>query len=780
MSGNIIPETLQLAEDESRRARCFFVGTEHLFLALARKGGADIEECLAAHRTTLAKAVRRVHKLVHHWDPGEDWSGLLQHTPRLKSIARQATFQAERQSGKSPEAIHFLTALLEDGHSHTTRTILAADKPLPKIKPENSLPRQDQSVENGGDEKSSDMDLTFSPAGTEGDRTSGRANSRGGYSNLERYGRDVTQLAEVGNLPTLIGRDNELKMLMRTLTRQSKPNPIIIGEPGTGKTALVEGLAQAIRAGLVPEMLRQVRIVELSLTSIVAGTQYRGEFENRIEEILAEVTQSPEIILFLDEFHLAVGAGAAGGGMDVANVIKPALARGGIRLIAATTLREYRKSIEPDSALSRRFQPILLNEPDSTMTLQIIRGIKSRLEEHHSVSIEDEAVEATVEFSNRYESDRQQPDKSIDLLDDACTRATFHTVQPDVPQDTVGDVVTVEHVARAVSDRTGIPIGSLTGDEFERLANLERQLSREIQGQSQAVKSVVDTLRQLRLSLQDNGRPGAVFLFAGSTGIGKTALAELVAHEYFGLPDSLIRIDLSEYMEPHNLSRLIGAPPGYVGHDEQGQLTRALRTRPHSLVLLDEIEKADPLVLDVFLQVFGSGRLTDGRGEVIDCRQAMFVMTTNLGADSYHANGQFGFAGAVTNETSAKRRNEAVQDACQKHFRTEFLNRVDRVICFNPLTDTVLRDILRQLAEKLVSDLSLRNVSLEIAPEVHDHIIQIAGTSLGVPPLKRLLHEQVVSQIAKLIVNNSVGKNLNVKAFVGNGRIQVAIPQGKS
>ena len=758
-----------MAEDESRRARCFFVGTEHLFLAIAGKGDIAVTQLLASHKTTPEKAVESVRRLIHRWEPGDSWSGLLRHTQRLKKISQKATYLAERKAGQLPDASHFLTALLAERTCHTTRAILSSGKPKAPPAP----------LEQTEDHNTPRMEIHFDEANSENHQDQGNYGRR---TALQEFGRDITQLAEEGKLVPLIGRETEMRMLMRTLTRQSKPNPIIIGEPGTGKTALIEGLAQQILTGEVPKLLKDVRIVELSLTSLVAGTQYRGEFEKRVEAILAEVAQQPELVLFLDEFHLAVGAGAAGGGMDVANILKPALARGELRFIAATTLREYRKYIEPDSALSRRFQTIILNEPDTATTIDIVRGIKSRLEEHHGVSIDEQAILAAVQFSGRYESGRQQPDKSIDLLDDACTRVTLQSVNPleesdDDIDDNIGNedsTVTVEHIARAVADRTGIRVGSLTTDEFDQLATLEDRISSEILGQTEAVKSVVDTLRQMRLSLHDDKRPQSVFLFAGSTGIGKTALAEILAKEYFGLSESLIRIDLSEYMDAHNVSRLIGAPPGFVGHDEQGQLTKALRTRPFSLVLLDEIEKAHPQVCDIFLQVFGSGRLTDGRGEVIDCQQAMFVMTTNLGAESYDDDAGFGFRpDVVSSEESKSRRNKGVMDACRKHFRAEFLNRIDRIVCFNAISEEILHSILKRLIDETIVGLKNRNVSLEVSKDVIDAIVHEAGTKQGVPPLKRFLRERILNRIAELMVVKPLGGILEVKAIVQDDQVKI-------
>jgi ATP-dependent Clp protease ATP-binding subunit ClpC len=752
-----------LAEDVSRKARCYFVGTEHLFLAVASQAPPEVGRLLAQHGIALDEAVARVRKLLRYWEPEENWSGLLHHTHRVRRIVQRAKYLAERESGGGPQPGHFLTALLEEPMGHTARAIRGAPTGPPPARP--SKTETDQSPQG--------MQLRFEPA----DQAPGQSPEAGtaGESVLEHFGRDLTRLAEAGQLNPFIGGETQLRNLIRTLTRKTKPNPIIVGEPGTGKTALVEGLAQKIVGGKVPQPLKNARIVELSLSSLVAGTQYRGEFEKRVELILDELAQRSEVILFLDEFHLAVGAGSASGSMDVANILKPALARGQLRCIGATTLRDYRKYVEVDSGLTRRFQTIILEQPDEATTLRILEGVKERFEKHHGVTISAEALSAAVRLSSRYESDRRQPDKSIDLLDDACTRVTLESVDGLAEAASEeGLSVTVEHVARAVSERTGIPVSSLTTDERDRLANLQNALRRTIQGQDEAIELVTNALRQIRLGLREDERPQAVFLFTGPTGVGKTALAECLAAEFFGLPEALVRIDLSEYTEAHNVSRLIGAPPGYVGHDEQGQLTKALKVRPFSLVLLDEIEKAHPQVCDVFLQVFGSGRLTDGRGDVVDCRQAIFVMTGNLGAEAYDEEGGFGFRPSIKDKREQEaQRVEAVREACLKHFRPEFVNRLDRIVCFHPMTPPVMRTILDRLVDQMRESLEARGVVLEVTDEVRAELVLQAGTEQGVPPLKRLLREQVLNRVVEIMVSAPAGETLHAIAAMGERGIEI-------
>ena len=757
MDNSVVPKTLLAAEDESRRARCFFVGTEHLFLAIVKQGGAQVSRLLAGRGTNLEDAVARVRRLLHHWEPDENWSGLLQHTHRLRRVAQRATVLAERESGKPPEGYHYLAALLEDPIGHTARAILGVTPPKRKTRPTETIETDEE--DSGG------LDMSFESENGEVQTSSSGTRK----SILEFFGRNLTQLARDGELSPNIGRERELQLLVRTLTRQTKPNPLVIGEPGTGKTALVEGLAQQIVQGNVPPSLKDAKIIELSLASVVAGTQYRGEFEKRLELIIEELSERKDVILFLDEFHLAVGAGAASGSMDAANVLKPALARGEFRCIAATTLREYRKHVEPDAALSRRFQTIVLDQPDREATLAILGGIKERFEQHHGLIISDEAIRRAVDLSDRFDPDRNQPDKAIDLLDDACTRVTLHRVSESSDEESAELTVTGEHVAIAISDRTGIPLARLTDSEFDRLANLEKVLSGVVRGQPEAVETITNSLREIRLGLRDESRPNGVFLFTGPTGVGKTALAECLAKEYFGLDEALIRIDLSEYTEPHNISRLIGAPPGYVGHDEQGQLTRSLRTRPHSLVLLDEFEKAHPQVFDVFLQVFGSGRLTDGRGDVVDCRQAMFVMTSNVGADAYGESHELGFR---SGDRGPQARVEAVQEACRQHFRPELLNRIDRIVCFNPMTAKIMREILEGLIDHLQNNLRSHEVTLDVSDKAREALTRKAGTDFGVPPLQRLLREQVLNRVTQLMVSQP-SRPLVLKAVVGQAGIEV-------
>lgn len=747
-------EVMRLAEDESRKAKTYFVGTEHLFLAIANQRSPDVGDILSRKGVMLANAVAEVRKLIRQWRPDENWSGLLSLTPRVKDIDRKATILASKDGSGEPVAKHYLLVMLQNRICHTVRAILG--------------PPVDESNVETMDSGSMSIEL----------EAPGQSSRGRGRSALEFFGRNLTELAREGKLNKLSGRQQELELMLRTLTRQVKPNPLIVGEAGTGKTALVEGLAQAIVDGNVPPLLKDTVLIEISVSSLVAGTKYRGEFEERLEELLAESAKRPEVIIFLDEFHLAVGAGAAGsGGMDAANVLKPALARGELRCVAATTLNEYRKWIEPDDALTRRFHKITLNEPGDQETKEILRSMSERLEEHHQVRIQAAAIDAAVELSGRYLTDKNQPDRSIDVLDDACTRVDRNGT--DSPEVTTSEVnlpeVTVQQIALSISDRTGIPVSSISVSDREKLSSLEGVLSRTIKGQEEAIKVLSDALREVKLGLREENRPMGTFLFTGPSGVGKTALAECLAHEFFGLKEQLVRIDMTEYTEPHSVSRLIGAPPGYVGHDEQGQLTRALRARPHSLVLLDEVEKGHPQIMDVFLQTFGSGRLTDGRGDFVDCRHAMFVMTSNLGFESGGNDYKLGLPSAVSETDKRSEQVEDAMEACRAFFRPEFLNRIDKIVVFQSLSMGALHEILLDHLEEITSGLQRRAVSLKVSEEVREWLIKKSGSNGGVPALKRLVREQILNKVTECMVSHPAANELAIDVVCRDNKILVNV-----
>jgi ATP-dependent Clp protease ATP-binding subunit ClpC len=635
--------------------------------------------------------------------------------------------------------------------------------------------------------------------------------------NLDKYSRDLTALAREGKLDPVIGRAREIETTIEVLARRKKNNPVLIGEPGVGKTAIVEGLAQRIVAGEVPEVLRGKRLVELSVNSMVAGSKYRGEFEERIQQILQEVrARSEELVLFIDELHTIVGAGSTGGegGLDVANTFKPALSRGELHLIGATTLNEYQKHIEKDAALERRFQPVLVAEPTVEQAIMILRGLRDTLEAHHKVTITEEAIVAAAELSDRYITGRFLPDKAIDLVDQAAARVKMSaTARPPEVQELESEVsqlkreqdyatsrkrfdrakelqadheartkeleeanerwrrergsgtaeVRVEHIAQIVSKLTGIPVTELTTEERERLTKLEERIHQRMVGQEEAVRAVADAVRLARAGLREGKRPVATFMFLGPTGVGKTELAKALAEVVYGGEDAMIRIDMSEYMERHTVARLVGAPPGYVGYEEGGQLTERVRRRPYAVVLLDEIEKAHPDVHNVLLQIFDDGRLTDGKGRVVDFTNTVIIATSNLGSDiiQRYLREKQG-AGSASEQAVLK---TDVMEVLRHHFRPEFINRIDEVIVFHALDKAQIRDIVRLQLERVKRTAHGQGVTLELDDALVEHFAE-AGyrPEFGARELRRLLRSELESRLARAMLASEVKEGDTVRA----------------
>jgi ATP-dependent Clp protease ATP-binding subunit ClpC len=643
---------------------------------------------------------------------------------------------------------------------------------------------------------------------------------------LDKYARDLTQLAREGRLDPVIGRAKEIETTIEVLARRKKNNPVLIGEPGVGKTAIVEGLAQRIVGGEVPEALRGKRLVELSINSMVAGSKYRGEFEERVQEILKEVTdRRDELILFIDEVHTIVGAGQGGseGGLDIANVFKPALARGELNLIGATTLNEYQKYIEKDAALERRFQPVFVAEPTVAQTIMILRGLRDTLEAHHKVTITDEAILSAAELSDRYMTGRFLPDKAIDLIDQAAARVKISaTARPVEVQDIEAEVrqlkreqdyaasrkqteraaeiqkqhdernqalteaterwrrdrgsataeVRTEHIAEVVSKLTGVPVTELTTEERARLVEMEERLHKRVIGQEEAVKAVSDAVRLARAGLREGRRPIATFLFLGPTGVGKTELAKALAETVFGDEDAMVRLDMSEYMERHAVARLIGAPPGYVGYEEGGQLTERVRRRPYSVVLLDEIEKAHPDVYNVLLQVFDDGRLTDGKGRVVDFTNTVLIATSNLGSDIIQRH--LHIRDAASEDPSKLKRE--LMDVLRGHFRPEFINRIDEVIVFHALGRAEIRSIVELQLERVKRTAQGQGVQLSVDDSLVEHLAT-AGfrPEYGARELRRLIRSELETGLARAMLANEIGEGDQILARWDSNRRKVAL-----
>ncbi|MCS7240476.1 MAG: AAA family ATPase, partial [Candidatus Bipolaricaulota bacterium] len=633
----------------------------------------------------------------------------------------------------------------------------------------------------------------------------GRVERRSNTPTLDKFSRDLTELARQGKLDPVIGRAKEIETVIEILSRRKKNNPVLIGEPGVGKTAIVEGLAQRIVRGEVPEVLRGKRLVELNVNSLVAGTKYRGEFEERVKAILEEIlAHQDELILFIDEIHTIVGAGQAEGGMDLANAFKPALARGELHLIGATTLSEYQKYIEKDAALERRFQPVFIAEPTVEQAVQILRGLRDRFEAHHKVRITDEAIVAAAELSDRYITGRHLPDKAIDLIDQAAARVRIQaTSRPAEIQELEAQLqelkreldyatsrkqfdrakeleariketekaleeatarwkksvasevpeVRAEHVAEIVSRLTGIPVAELTQEERERLLKLEEKLHERIVGQEEAVRAVAAAVRRSRAGLKEKHRPIATFLFLGPTGVGKTELAKALAWAVFGDEDALVRLDMSEYMERHTVSRLIGAPPGYVGYEEGGQLTERVRRRPYAVILLDEIEKAHPEVHNILLQVFDEGRLTDGKGRTVDFSNTIIIATSNLGSDLIQRN----LTAPPGQKLSYESLKEKLMDVLRHHFRPEFLNRIDEIIVFHALTKDQIKEIVKLQLERVRRMAQGQGIDLEFHESLVEHLAEVGyKPEFGARELRRMIKTEVENAIAEALLSGSM------------------------
>ncbi len=775
------------AQKEATRLRHNVVGTEHLLLGLVKEGEGVAAKALESLDIDLEKVRMEVERII---GVGEQVIlGEVPFTPRAKRVLELALDEARQLGHNYVGTEHILLGLIREGEG------VAA-----------------QVLKNLGVDLESARKQVFSLLG--GNAGAAFPGQKGGGPNktqtLNQFGRDLNEFAKIGKLDPVIGREKEIERVIQVLSRRTKNNPVLIGEPGVGKTAIVEGLAQKIVAADVPEILRNKRVVTLDMGSMVAGSKYRGEFEERMKKVLEEIRNAGDVILFIDELHTLIGAGAAEGAIDAANILKPVLARGELQCVGATTLDEYRKHVEKDAALERRFQPIIVGEPNREESVQILQGLRDRYEAHHRVKITDEAIQAAVDLSDRFISDRFLPDKAIDLMDEASSKVRLKTtitppnlkeledqiiqVQKEKEaaigneefekaaslrdqeqklraqletdknqwknqQGRLESTVTEEEIAEVVASWTGIPVTKLQQGETERLLHLEEILHRRVIGQNEAIDSISKAVRRARAGLKDPKRPVGSFIFLGPTGVGKTELARALAEALFGDENAMIRIDMSEYMERHTVSRLVGAPPGYVGFDEGGQLTEKIRRKPYSVILLDEVEKAHPEVFNILLQVLEDGRLTDAQGRTVDFKNTVVIMTSNVGANLIERSGNIGFQVRDEGENEVvdyERMKERVLDELKRTFRPEFLNRIDDIIVFHPLNRDQLQAIIDLMLKNLRTQLKEQGFQLEITPAAKDKIYHEGYDPLyGARPLRRAIQRLVENPMADEILRGT-------------------------
>ncbi|HHV59612.1 MAG TPA: ATP-dependent Clp protease ATP-binding subunit [Clostridiaceae bacterium] len=774
-----------------------YVGTEHLLLGLIKEGSGVAARVLQSQGVTEAKVVMEIETLIGRGEGKEQPLGF---TPRSKRVFELAFKEARRIGQNYIGTEHLLLGIMKEGESVAVRILM--DLGVDPQKLFNEIIKILNEEAPGG---------------------SGMPKSNGAAAStpvLNQFGRDLTEMAREGKFDPVIGRDKEIDRVIQILSRRTKNNPCLIGEPGVGKTAIVEGLAQKIVDGNIPETLKEKRIFSLDLSGMVAGAKYRGEFEERLKKALGEIRKSGNVILFIDEMHTIIGAGAAEGAIDASNILKPLLARGEIQVIGATTRDEYRKHVEKDAALERRFQPIMVEEPSEEHAIEILKGVRDKYEAHHRVKITDDALEGAVRMSARYITDRYLPDKAIDLIDEAASRVRLKafTAPPDLKaleekmedlrkekeeaiknqefekaakirdeevklkdeleraknawetrNQTRTDLVTEEEIAEIVSSWTGIPVKRLAEDESERLMKMEEILHQRVIGQDEAVKAVAKAIRRGRVGLKDPRRPVGSFIFLGPTGVGKTELCRALAEAMFGDENAMIRIDMSEYMEKHSVSRLVGSPPGYVGYEEGGQLTEKVRTKPYSVLLFDEIEKAHPDVFNILLQILEDGRLTDGQGRTVDFRNTVVIMTSNIGGRLITEPKRIGFTAKEDENQSYAEMKENVMGELKRTFRPELLNRIDEAIVFHPLNESHIRQIVTLMLKNTASRLRQNGIYIEVSEEAKDFLAKKGFDKVfGARPLRREIQRLVEDRLAEEMLEGRIKSGDTVEVLVEN------------
>ncbi|CAN2255550.1 ATP-dependent protease ATP-binding subunit ClpC [Bacillus vallismortis] len=792
-------KVLALAQEEALRLGHNNIGTEHILLGLVREGEGIAAKALEALGLGSDKIQKEVESLIGR---GQEMSQTIHYTPRAKKVIELSMDEARKLGHSYVGTEHILLGLIREGEGVAARVLNNLGVSLNKA-------RQQVLQLLGSNETGS------SATGT---------NSNANTPTLDSLARDLTAIAKEDSLDPVIGRSKEIQRVIEVLSRRTKNNPVLIGEPGVGKTAIAEGLAQQIINNEVPEILRDKRVMTLDMGTVVAGTKYRGEFEDRLKKVMDEIRQAGNIILFIDELHTLIGAGGAEGAIDASNILKPSLARGELQCIGATTLDEYRKYIEKDAALERRFQPIQVDQPSADESIQILQGLRDRYEAHHRVSITDDAIEAAVKLSDRYISDRFLPDKAIDLIDEAGSKVRLRsfTTPPNLKEleqkldevrkekdaavqsqefekaaslrdteqrlrEQVEDTkkswkekqgqenseVTVDDIAMVVASWTGVPVSKIAQTETDKLLNMESILHSRVIGQDEAVVAVAKAVRRARAGLKDPKRPIGSFIFLGPTGVGKTELARALAESIFGDEEAMIRIDMSEYMEKHSTSRLVGSPPGYVGYDEGGQLTEKVRRKPYSVVLLDEIEKAHPDVFNILLQVLEDGRLTDSKGRTVDFRNTILIMTSNVGASELKRNKYVGFN--VQDETqNHKDMKDKVMGELKRAFRPEFINRIDEIIVFHSLEKKHLTEIVSLMSDQLTKRLKEQDLSIELTDAAKAKVAE-EGVDLeyGARPLRRAIQKHVEDRLSEELLRGNIHKGQHIVLDVEDGEFVV-------
>ncbi len=743
-----------LAQEEARRLGQNFIGSEHLLLGLIGEGtgiAAIVLKQLGINREGTRQVVEQLIGKGSGYSPAT-----IPFTPTVKSIFEQSLQEARQLGYRTVGAGHILLAIASEGENVAAKVLSQQGVDLTKLQIEMRERLTEESATVVGSREESSI---F------GDRSTRKGT-------LAEFSTNLTQLATDGKLDPVVGRDREVERTIQILGRRTKNNPVLVGEPGVGKTAIAEGLAQRIVRGDIPSLLQDKQVISLDMGLLLAGTKFRGEFEERLKAIAEEVRQSGNIILVIDEIHTLMGAGALGGGIDAANLLKPALARGELQCLGTTTLDEYRKHIEEDAALERRFQKVMVGEPSVEETIQILFGLRQNYEEHHQVKISDAAIQAAAQLSDRYISDRFLPDKAIDLIDEAGSRTHIrHSLQKGLKTETeleapiinpqaLTPVVDEQDIAHIVASWTGVPVNKLTETESESLLNLEARLHERVIGQDEAVKAVSRAVRRARVSLKDPNRPIASFVFSGPTGVGKTELAKALATYMFGSDEAIIRVDMSELMEPQSVSKLIGSPPGYIGYDEGGKLTEAVRRRPYSVILFDEIEKAHPDVFNLLLQLLDDGRLTDAQGRTVDFKNTLIIMTSNIGSQVIEKGGAglgFELSGDRA-EAQYDRIRSLVNEELKQYFRPEFINRIDEIIVFRQLN----RAEIKQIAELLLGEISQRmseqrQITLKVTERFKELVVAEGyDPSYGARPLRRTITRFLEDSLAETILSGQI------------------------